>query len=231
MVSGSGTIHRFGWTERAAHWWLAGTTGAMVADGRLPLLPRAGAVPRPADGQDAAPVGGDRAAGGLAGADHPRRPPRARPHAQAGRPLRRRRRPLAEGRAAPAVQPRGRAPAGPLQRRAEAQPRRHAGAAGRARRLRRAAVAGRARHDVPVRRQRPRARPRHARDHVPDLRPPVPGAAAPGHQRGHVRHHQRVGRPRVGAAAPPQVGARPRRRQARPKRRRTPPCRRPSASS
>ena len=60
--------------------------------------------------------------------------------------------------------------------------------------------------DVPVRRQRPRARSRHARDHVPDQRPPLPGADPPGHEQRAVGHHERVGRPGVGTAAPPEVG-------------------------
>lgn len=39
MDSGNGTIHRFGWTERAAHWWLAGTTGAMTVTGAFLYFP------------------------------------------------------------------------------------------------------------------------------------------------------------------------------------------------
>jgi formate dehydrogenase gamma subunit len=33
------TIHRFGWTERAAHWWLAATTGAMIVTGAFLYFP------------------------------------------------------------------------------------------------------------------------------------------------------------------------------------------------
>ena len=39
MDSGNGTIHRFGWTERAAHWWLAGTTGVMTLTGAFLYFP------------------------------------------------------------------------------------------------------------------------------------------------------------------------------------------------
>jgi formate dehydrogenase subunit gamma len=34
-----GTIHRFGWTERAAHWWLAATTGLMTLTGAFLYFP------------------------------------------------------------------------------------------------------------------------------------------------------------------------------------------------
>ena len=33
------TIHRFGWTERAAHWWLAATTGLMTLTGAFLYFP------------------------------------------------------------------------------------------------------------------------------------------------------------------------------------------------
>jgi formate dehydrogenase subunit gamma len=35
----SSRIHRFGWTERAAHWWLAGTTGLMTVTGAFLYFP------------------------------------------------------------------------------------------------------------------------------------------------------------------------------------------------
>ena len=162
--------------ERAAHWLLAATFFVMLFTGLcLSVSSFEGILDRPT--AKAWHLWSAIALGRRARADRPaRRPPRAGAQRARARPLRRRRRALAARRAAPPAQRPAGSAAGALQRRPEAQRRPHRRPDAGHVRHRRPALVRRARHDLPLRGQRDRARLGHADPDAPGRRPPLPRA-------------------------------------------------------
>ena len=147
--------------------------------------------PRPAHREGLASLERDRPRRRARAARAARRPPLAGAQRARDRPLRRAT--TAAGCAAPRAaseRPAG-AAAGPLQRRPEAQRRPDRRADARHVRDRRPALVRRARHDLPLRGHRDRARLGHADPDVPGRGPPLPGGPPPRHPPRPARHDAR----------------------------------------